>query len=67
MNFKSIFLRNKDSPVVLNLLRKGEKLNISVTPTSAGLLGIGRTGSADQIFDLKTIKYGFLSINSCRY
>jgi regulator of sigma E protease len=51
---------NKDHSLVVNLLRKGENVKISVKPTSSGLLGINRTGSLDQIFELKTIKYGFL-------
>jgi len=58
--FKKYLFENKDSLVVLNLLRKDEKLNIAVAPSSSGFLGIGRDGSADQIFDFKTIKYGFL-------
>jgi len=44
----------------LNLLRKGAPVDISVTPTAAGFLGIVRTWSFDKVFDLKTIKYGFL-------
>ena len=31
-----------------------------MTPGQSGLLGINRTVSIDKIFDLKTIKYGFL-------
>jgi regulator of sigma E protease len=58
--FQKYLLENKEHPVVLNLLRKGENLSITVKPTSSGLLGIGRAGSADQIFNFKTIKYGFL-------
>ncbi len=58
--FQKYLFDNKGHPVVLNILRKGENINISVKPTSSGLLGIGRTGSAVQIFDFKTIKYGFL-------
>jgi regulator of sigma E protease len=58
--FQKYLFDNKDRPVVLNLLRKGENLNISVTTDSSGLLGIGRAGSLDQIFELKTLKYGFL-------
>jgi len=58
--FKKYLFENKDSLVVLNLLRKDEKLNIAVAPSSSGFLGIGRDGSTDQIFDFKTIKYGFL-------
>jgi regulator of sigma E protease len=40
---------------------RGESVeNISVTPTAAGMLGIGYTGRPlDQIFDLKTLNYGF--------
>ncbi|MCX6321525.1 MAG: RIP metalloprotease RseP [Bacteroidia bacterium] len=58
--FQKYLFDNKDHPVVLNLLRKRENLNITVTPDSSGLLGIGRAGSLDQIFELKTLKYGFL-------
>jgi regulator of sigma E protease len=57
--FKKHLAENKDHPVVLNLLRKGETVNISVMPTEAGLIGINRSVSIDQIFELKTIKYGF--------
>ena len=58
--FQKYLFENKGHPVILNLLRKGDSLNISVTPNSSGMLGIGRAGSAVQIFDFKTIKYGFL-------
>ncbi|MFA5817720.1 MAG: RIP metalloprotease RseP [Bacteroidales bacterium] len=58
--FRKYLFENKDRPLVLNLLRKGENLNIPVTPNSSGLLGINPSVSLDQIFDLKTIKYGFL-------
>jgi regulator of sigma E protease len=57
--FQKYQSENKGRPLVLNLLRKGEVVNVSVMPTSAGLLGINRTGSLDQIFELKTLKYGF--------
>jgi regulator of sigma E protease len=58
--FQKYLFENKGHQVVLNLLRKGDSLNISVTPNSSGMLGIGRTGSPVQIFDFKTLKYGFL-------
>ena len=58
--FQKYLFDNKERPVVLNLLRKGENLNISVMTDSSGLLGVGRAGSLDQIFELKTLKYGFL-------
>jgi regulator of sigma E protease len=57
--FQKYLFDNKEHPVILNLLRKDEKLNISVTPDSLGMLGIGRSVSLDKIFELKTIKYGF--------
>jgi len=59
--FKTYLFENKDHPVVLNLLHKGDTLTTTVTPTSAGLLGINRSGVfLDKIFEFKTIKYGFL-------
>jgi regulator of sigma E protease len=58
--FQKYLQANKERPVVLNLLRNGEAVNIPVTPLKSGLLGINRTVSIDQIFELKTIKYGFI-------
>jgi regulator of sigma E protease len=59
--FQRYLRENNSRPVILNIQRKGKSENIPVTPTSAGLLGIGYTGRAlDQIFDLKTLNYGFL-------
>jgi len=58
--FQSYLVENKDRLIVLNLLRNGEPVNISVTPTPAGLLGIYKTWSVDELFELKTIKYGFI-------
>lgn len=57
--FQKYLAEHKDQPVLLNLLRKGETVNVSVMPTEAGLIGINRSVSIDQIFELKTIKYGF--------
>jgi regulator of sigma E protease len=59
--FKTYLFENKSHPVVLNLIRKGEIVKTIVTPTTSGLIGINRsTTFLDQIFELKTIKYGFL-------
>lgn len=58
--FQKYLVENKNRMVVLNILRNGESVNISVKPTEAGLIGIYRSSlSIDQIFELKTIKYGF--------
>jgi len=59
--FQKYLLENRSRPLVLNLLRKGKMENVIVKPTEAGLLGISYSGnSLDEIFDLKTLKYGFL-------
>ena len=57
--YNKYLTENKDHPVVLNLLRKGEKINIFVTPNSTGSLGINPSVTLGEIFDFKTIKYGF--------
>ncbi len=58
--FQKYLFNNKQHPVTLNIIRKGENVNVTVTPDTLGMLGIGRSVSLDQIFELKTIKYGFL-------
>jgi regulator of sigma E protease len=59
--FQKYLLANKSRPIVLNILRNGNMENITVTPTDEGLLMVGSVGrSLDQIFELKTLKYGFL-------
>jgi regulator of sigma E protease len=58
--FQKYLLENKGHPITLNILRNGVTENISVTTDSIGALGIGRSVILSQIFDLKTIKYGFL-------
>jgi len=58
--FQKYLFDNKEHTIILNLVRKGENLNISVKPDSLGILGLSRAVSMSQIFELKTIKYGFL-------
>jgi regulator of sigma E protease len=58
--FQRYLYNHKQQPVVLNLIRNGENQNISVTPDTVGIIGIGRSVVLSQIFDLKTVKYGFL-------
>jgi regulator of sigma E protease len=57
--FQQYVLENKESTLVLNLLRKGEPLAIALKPTETGMLGINRGGALNQIFEVKTLKYGF--------
>ncbi len=58
--FQKYLNENKSHPVDLDLIRNGKNVTVSVTPDSTGMLGIGRSGSLDQIFDFKTLRYGFL-------
>lgn len=59
--FQKYLLENKSKPVVLNLMRKGNKENITVTPNALGSIGIVYYSerTLNQIFEWKTIKYGF--------
>lgn len=58
--FQQYIAANKNKPMVMNLLRNGEPVDITVTPTQAGMLGIASTlRSIGDIFELKTISYGF--------
>jgi regulator of sigma E protease len=49
---------NKNKTLVLNLIRKGDSINLKIIPNSAGLVGVVRL-SSDPIFEFKTIHYGF--------
>jgi regulator of sigma E protease len=57
--FQNYLAENRNNAIVMNLLRKGEKINLEVMPDSDGMLGIARM-PGEQIFELKTIKYGFV-------
>jgi regulator of sigma E protease len=56
--FQKYLFENKNRTLVLNLMRKGETLNLKVKPDSTGKLGIGKLFD-EHIFEFKTIKYGF--------
>ncbi len=58
--FQKYLADNKTRQIDVDVLRKGETINIPVRPTSAGFLGIMSSRSYDQIFQLRTIKYGFM-------
>jgi len=59
--FRKYLSDNKTRTIVVNILRNGEQIDIPVVPTSEGALGIASTRTYSQMFELKTIKYGFLS------
>lgn len=59
--FQSYLREHSAKPITLNILRNGDSENIIVVPDKEGLLGIYYTGrSLDQVFEMKTIRYGFL-------
>ena len=59
--FQSYLREHNAKPITLNILRNGDSENIIVVPDEDGLLGIYYTGrSLDQVFEMKTISYGFL-------
>jgi regulator of sigma E protease len=59
--FQKYLAENKDHPVNLNLVRKGENINISLKPGTLGMLGIVISSKPlNEIFDFITLKYGFL-------
>lgn len=59
--FQGYLASNKSETVEVNILRGNERLNIPVRLTPEGLLGVASSRSYDQIFELKTIKYGLLA------
>jgi regulator of sigma E protease len=59
--FQKYLSDNRTRSLVVNILRKGELIDIPVVPTAEGLLGIGSSRTYDQMFELKTVNYGFLA------
>jgi regulator of sigma E protease len=57
--FQNYLKVNRNRTIVMNLIRGGEKIDITVTPTAEGMLGIASSRTFDRIFELKTIRYGF--------
>ena len=58
--FQNYLAENRAGTIEVNVLRNGERMDIAVKPTSDGFLGIASSRSYDQIFELTTVKYGFL-------
>jgi regulator of sigma E protease len=58
--FQKYLSDNRERSIVTNILRNGKEIDIPVVPTSDGFLGIASSLTYSQVFDLKTIKYGFL-------
>jgi regulator of sigma E protease len=58
--FQTYLAENRAGTIEVNVLRNGARIDIPVKPTSDGVLGIASSRSYDQIFELRTVKYGFL-------
>jgi regulator of sigma E protease len=56
--YKSYLSQHRDSTVVLNMKRKGEKLDLKTKINSEGMLGINAPATNDR-FEFKTVRYGF--------
>jgi regulator of sigma E protease len=59
--FQRYISENRTKSIEVNILRNGTQIDIPVVPTSDGFLGIASSRTYDQMFELKTIKYGFLA------
>jgi regulator of sigma E protease len=57
--FQSYLLSRINRTIVLNILRNGERIDIPMTPTIDGKLGLQTDRSPAMFFELKTIRYGF--------
>ena len=58
--FQTYLKANSGKPISLDIMRNGNSQSVTVTPDEDGLLGIYYTGrSLDQVFEMKTIEYGF--------
>ena len=58
--YQKYLSEHKSKPLVLNVLRNGKTEMLTVTPTAEGLLSVNISGRLlDQIFELKTLNYGF--------
>ena len=58
--FQQYMSQKKNSEVVLNIIRDGNKIDLPVTTSETGLLGVIDTRQFDEIFELKTVRYGFI-------
>jgi len=58
--FQKYLAENRSGAITVNVQRNGNNVDIPVKPTEQGFLGIYSSRSYDEIFNLKTIKYGLL-------
>lgn len=58
--FQKYITEHKGTRITLNILRKGQPLNLSMVPNGEGKVGIAPNKTLDMYFELKTIKYSFV-------
>lgn len=57
--FQNYLANHKSTTVTLNILRARDTIDLSVTPTEQGLLGVYDNRTISDIFELATLRYGF--------
>ncbi len=58
--FQKYLSVKKGEPVVLDIQRDGQSVELTVTPTPLGQLGVYDSRAFVDIFELETVRYGFL-------
>lgn len=59
--FQAYLSRNRGKEVTVNAIRDGNRVDIPVVLSENGTLGVGSSRTYAQIFELKTVNYGFLA------
>lgn len=59
--FQDYLSRNPGGEVTVNAIRNGNQIDIPVVLTADGMLGVGSSRTYSQMFELKTVNYGFLA------
>ncbi|MCU0462789.1 MAG: RIP metalloprotease RseP [Bacteroidales bacterium] len=57
--YQNYLAKNKNKTIILNILRNGESLNLSMVAGSDGKLGVQTDRSKSLDLEFKSIKYGF--------
>jgi regulator of sigma E protease len=57
--FQNYLASSLNNAIVLNLLRDGRNIDIPITPTTDGKLGVYADRKPAMYFEFKTVKYGF--------
>jgi regulator of sigma E protease len=59
--FQGYLSRNRGKEVLVNVVRNGNQVDIPVVLSAEGTLGVGSSRTYAQMFELKTVNYGFLA------